>query len=70
MGRTVRRRLVNSDVRGPAHRRAMLLEDAWTMLKRDEGFRLMTVDVTDVRVSEPAAAGVDPVSTVTVPNAG
>ena len=47
-----------------------MLEDAWTMLKRDEVFRLMTVDVTDVRISESAAAGVDPVSTVTVPDAG
>jgi transposase len=54
-----------------------ILEDAWTMLKRDEVFRLMTVtsetlasNVTDVRISDSAAAGVDPVSAVTVPNAG
>jgi transposase len=49
-----------------------MLEDAWTMLIRDEVFRLMTVtsDVTDVRVGVSAGAGVEPVATVTDPIAG
>jgi transposase len=52
-----------------AHR---MLEDAWTMLKRDEVFRLMTVasNVTDVRISETAAADVESKAAVTVPDAG
>ncbi len=49
-----------------------ILEDAWTMLKTDEVFRLMTVtsNVTDVRISETAQAGVESAATVTVPDAG
>jgi transposase len=49
-----------------------MLEDAWTMLKKDEVFRLMTVtsDVTDVQSGEPAAAGVESAAGATVPNAG
>jgi transposase len=56
-----------------------ILEDAWTMLKRDEVFRLMTVtsnvvtatsNVTDVHISEPSAAGDESAAAVTVPNAG
>jgi transposase len=49
-----------------------ILEDAWTMLKRDEVFRLMTVtsNVTDVLISEKAAADAESATAVTVPNAG
>ena len=48
-----------------------ILEDAWTMLKRDEVFRLMTVtsNVTDVRSGE-APADVESAPAVTLPTAG
>jgi transposase len=49
-----------------------ILEDAWTMLKNDEVFRLMTVtsNATDVHISEPAAADATSATAVTVPDAG
>jgi transposase len=49
-----------------------ILEDAWTMLKKEEVFRLRTVtsNVTDVRISERAAADCESATAVTVPNAG
>lgn len=49
-----------------------ILEDAWTMLKTDEVFRLMTVtsNVTDVHSSESAKADVESTKAVTVPDAG
>jgi transposase len=49
-----------------------ILEDAWTMLKRDEVFRLMTVasNVTDGRISATDAVDAKSTAAVTVPNAG
>jgi transposase len=49
-----------------------ILEDAWTMLKREEVFRLVTVtsNVTDVRISAAAGADAQSTTVVTVPKAG